>query len=347
MNALRLHGQDDLRHEDLPRPDLAPGEMLLRVRSALICGTDLRMVASGSCSGGLPRVLGHEMAGQVAEVADGAAGQWHRGQRIAVAPNVGCGRCDLCRACDTHLCADYRALGIHLDGAFAEFVRIPAAAIEQGNVVALADTMSFDTAALAESLSCVLSSADRLQPVEGATVLVLGAGVIGLMHAMLMQRLGARRVILSDPNTGRLERCGAVLPDVVTVEPDTLAATVDELTAGRGIDVAITACPAPEAQITALELAALNGRICLFGGLPKDRASVPLDTNRIHYRQLTLTGTTRSSPEHLRRAVGIIAEGGVPWDELVTSRFRLDEADRAFDAARSGAGWKSAIVFDG
>ncbi len=345
MKALRLYGQNDLRLEELPSPVLSRGELLLRVRSAMICGTDLRMIASGAVPGGLPRVLGHEMAGEIAAVGQGVNG-WQAADRIAVAPNVGCGRCPFCRAGQTHLCADYQALGIHLDGAFAEFVRIPAAAVEQGNIVRLAETMSFDEAALAEPLSCVLSSADRLQPVEGATVLVLGSGVIGLMHAMLMQRLGAARVLVSDPNTSRLERCRQVLPEIVPVETADLAGTVDRLTEGRGIDVAITACPSPEAQVTALELAGLNGRICFFGGLPKDRGVVPLDTNRIHYRQLTVTGTTRSSPEHLRRAVGIIAEGGVNWGRLVTSRHPIEDFGRAFDVARSGAGWKSAIVID-
>lgn len=345
MLAARLYGSNDLRVEELPVPSPRAGELLLRVRRALLCGTDLRMLRHGTDKARLPLVLGHELAGQVAAAGAGATG-WAAGDAVTVAPNMGCGRCASCAAGQTHLCDQYRAIGIHLDGALAEFVRIPAAFLRQGNVAAVPEGVNFEAAALAEPLSCVVSAFDRLRIAPGETVVVFGAGAIGVMHAMLARQAGAKRVVVTDPQQRRLARCAELDGQWVTVEPGSLAARVADLTAGRGADACITACPAPEAQVQAVDLAGLNGRVCFFGGLPAGSGRVLLDTNRIHYRQLVVTGTTRSSPAQFRQALRLIAAGLRDIGRLVTSRFPLRDIHAAVDCAAGGEGWKTAITFD-
>ncbi len=347
MLAARLYGKDDVRVEDVPDPAISPGEALLKVGCACICGTDMRMIRNGEFGDGapMPLILGHEFAGEVIEVGSDVEGI-DVGISVAVAPNMGCGSCDLCMSGRTHLCSQYRALGIHLDGAFAEYVRIPEAALRQGNVFPLSEGLSLEEAALAEPLSCAYSTFERCHPSEGEAVLVMGAGPVGLMHAKLAAMAGARLVALSDTDAGRLERVRAIDGRFVPLSSDGLESRINELTGGRGVNVCIVACSSPTAQEQALRLCAFEGRICFFGGLPKDNSLVPLDTNRIHYRQLTVTGTTRSSVGQFRRTLELLSDGLVSVCELITSRVPLKSFGEAVRAAAGYKGLKTAILFD-
>ena len=162
MLAARLYGKEILKVEEIAQPQITSDEVLLNVRSAFLCGTDVRMYGNGhkNVNADSPLVLGHEVSGIIAQVGKDVAG-YEEGMRVAVAPNMGCGICDLCVSGNTHLCPDYTALGISLDGAFAQYVRIPAAAVRQGNIVELSKTTSFREAALAEPLSCVYNNFER------------------------------------------------------------------------------------------------------------------------------------------------------------------------------------------
>ena len=341
MKAVRMYGRGDLRVEDAERPRIADDEILLAVHSGFICGTDVRMYKNGhaTAENGRGLTLGHEMAGVIAEVGRAVAG-YASGMRVTVDPNIGCGVCDVCVSGNTQHCPDLRAIGIHLDGCFAEFVRVPADAVRQGNVAVIPDGVSFDEAALVEPLSCVLNAAERCRTQPGETVLVIGAGPIGIMHGMIHRMLGAGKVLVHDLNESRLERCKEIEPSFVTIGPDALDATVRELTNGRGVDVAITAAPSGEAQTHALELLALGGRLMLFGGLPKDREVVAFNSNLIHYKELVVTGTTRQNLRQYRACLAMIEAGTISVEELITHRFELSDAQRAFSAAASGEGLK-------
>jgi L-iditol 2-dehydrogenase len=290
-----------------------------------------------------PVTLGHEISGVVSEVGPQVTG-WQRGDRVAIAPNYGCGSCDLCVQGNTHLCPDYRALGIHVDGGFAEQVLVPAEAVRQGNVQRLCDRVTFAEASLIEPLSCVLNAFERAMLQPGDSVLVMGAGPIGLMHARMALLGGAGRVILNDPNTDRLSFCRGIEPRLETVAIE-LPDFVRAATSGRGVNVVITACAAPAAQQLALELAAVNGRVIFFGGLPHDRAQVALHTNLIHYRQLWVTGTTRSSLDQYRRTLRLIETRQLRVDDLVTATFPLADIPRAIASAAGGLGLRNQIQF--
>ena len=345
MISARLFGKNDLRIQDMPVPAIKPGEMLLRTGSASVCGTDIRMLRHGHpfATAGSPLVIGHEMAGTIAETGAGVSG-YHVGQRVCVAPNYNPVSSRLTVAGDGHLDPGYRALGIHEDGAFAEFVRIPALAVQQGNVFSIGDQVSFTEAALVEPMACVYNAYEKARTAPGDTVLIIGAGPIGVMHAKMSRLAGAGRVIINDRHPERLAMARSIDPTFITIGGD-LRSELMTLTGGLGADVIITACPSPEVQPLAVELAAVNGRVIFFGGLPKDRALVPLDANLIHYRQLIVTGTTRQSLRQFQATLALVSDGVLRLADLVTSTRPLEEADQAISAMATSRGLKTCLSF--
>ena len=347
MRAALLYGKEDLRIEDLPVPEIGAEEVLLQVKAAAICGTDIRMYKNGAKGVGpqSPLVLGHELAGVVVKAGKAVRGV-QEGTSVAVAPNMGCGTCDACVSGNTQLCDNgFRAFGINLPGGFAEFVRIPAEAVRQGNLCPIGPEVSFTAAALAEPLSCVYNAFQRCAIHPGDRVLIIGAGPIGLMHAKLARLGGAARVVLNDLSEERLETCRALEPSLATIAGE-VTQRIMSMTGGRGADVVITACPAPEAQVTALKVAAMNGRVLFFGGLPADRAIVGLDTNLIHYRQLIVSGTTRQSLSQYRAVLRLIEDGLLKVDDLVSARWPVDSIREGFAAVMRGSGLKHAVSFE-
>jgi L-iditol 2-dehydrogenase len=338
MKAARLHAKDDLRVEAVPDPTAGAGELVVRVRAAMICGTDVRMLQHGAKVS--PVTLGHELAGVIDEVGPGVRG-YARGQAVAVAPNYGCGTCDRCVAGQTHHCASLQAIGIHVDGGFAERVRVPAAAVAQGNVCPIPEGLSFGEAALAEPLSCVYASFERARLVPGDAVLVVGAGPIGLMHAKLHAMAGAGLVMIHDLNEARLAVCAREDPTFVTLGPDRVEERVYELTRGRGADVVVTAASSAAAQQLAFAVPALDARVIFFGGLPAGKELVPLDTNVIHYKQITVTGTTRQSLAQYRQFLRLLGTGRLSVRGVITGAFPIERAPEAFAAAARGEGLKS------
>jgi len=345
MKAARLYGKNDLRVVDVPVPGIGPGELLLRVKAATVCGTDLRMLNNGyaGVDEEHPLTLCHEFAGTSEKLGEGVNG-YEAGQRVSVAPNIGCGICDMCVSGNGHHCKKLIAIGINMDGAFAEFIRIPAAAVAQGNVTPLADGVSFEAAAANEAFACVYNAFERYGVYPGDVVLIIGAGAIGMMHAQLAFMAGAASVILNDLSEERLGLCKALDPRLITTAKD-LKATVDEASFGKGADAVITACSVQSVQEDAFNYAALNGRVNFFGGLPAGRTAT-LDTNQIHYKQLMVSGTTRSSLEHYRKTLDFIAKGIVDVDPLVTGRYQIEDIMTAFENAAAQNGLKQAVVFD-
>jgi L-iditol 2-dehydrogenase len=176
-------------------------------------------------------------------------------------------------------------------------------------------------------------------------VLIFGAGPIGIMHAKLAKMAGAAQVMFTDPNKDRLAAVKAFDNSFITIDQHELTTQVLERTNGKGINVSITACPSPEAQIKAVELAALDGRVVLFGGLAPDKACVAFNANTIHYRQLNVTGTARSSLAQFRKTMELIGDGLIDVKSLITDRFKLENIGKAFEKASLGVGIKNAINF--
>lgn len=337
MRAAVYHGIKDLRLESLPKPETKPGEALLKVLSAGICGTDLRIYEGGHnrIPLGTARVLGHEVVGEVIEVGEGVDMQ--SGTRVTVAPNIGCGSCTQCTSGWTNLCPGYEAFGVTLNGGFAEYMLVTSSAIQQGNVVPLPSHVPDDEAILAEPLSCCINGQEAVTVGAGDVVLVMGAGPIGLMHVLLAKFMGARKLIMSESNEWRLsqaEVCGADVS--INPKQQNIQDVISDVTAGEGVDVVIIANDSPIAQRQALELTRPRGRINFFGGLPKSVAEVGLNTNIIHYRQLHVTGTTGSNVRQFKSAINMISKGEIKIANLVSDCFPLEMIHQGLEFSRSG-----------
>jgi len=335
MLAAVYHGPNDLRLESVPIPAPEPGEMLVRVTSASICGTDLRIFHGQhrKFPPGTVRIPGHELVGKIAALGAGVSG-YQEGQAVFVAPNMGCGRCRQCLAGNNNLCANYEALGVTLDGAFAEYLRIPAKAVDQGNVMLISEQADPAVLALIEPFACVLRGQDALHIQPGETVLVMGAGPIGLMHLLLARLRGAGKVLVSEPRPERLARAESLGADLV-IDPsqEDLHNAVSKATSGQGADAVIVAAPAPQAMEQAASLAAIGGRINFFAGLPRERPLVQVDANLLHYKEIRITGTTACSTGDCRRSAALLDSGRVDLSGLVSQRFPLAQAVQAFTVA--------------
>jgi L-iditol 2-dehydrogenase len=335
MLAAVYHGPHDIRVETVPKPEIGPEEILLKVLNASICGTDMRIFHGHhrKYPPGTQRIPGHEMVGQIAQLGENVKG-YELGQRLFLAPNMGCGHCRQCISGNNNICADYDAIGVTIDGAFAEYVRVPAAAVRQGNLLPIGDEIDPAVAALIEPFACVLRGQDAANLRAGDIVLVMGAGPIGIMHIKLANLKGAIKVIVSEPLAERREQALRLGADVVV---DPLGQDLKEIVLaesnGRGADVIITAAPAHKAQESAPALAAIGGRINFFGGLPKDDPFIQLDSNLVHYKELVITGTTACSTHDCLRAAELVNSSRLDLSPLISRRFPLQETPAAFAAA--------------
>ncbi|MDD5369736.1 MAG: zinc-dependent dehydrogenase [Anaerolineaceae bacterium] len=335
MLAAVYHGPNDLRVEEVPVPKIAPGEILVKVLDASICGTDLRIFHGNHrmYPDGTVRIPGHEVVGKIVEVGAGVIGL-STSQRVFVAPNMGCGQCRQCISGNNNRCANYGAIGVTMDGGFAEYLRVPANGIQQGNVIAVSESVDPAVAALMEPFACVLRGQNALHIQPGEIVLVIGAGPIGVMHTKLAKVRGAGRVIVSEQMQDRASQAKRLGADVV-VNPthENLRGVLNEESGGRGADVIIVAAPVHAAQESALDLAATGGRINFFGGLPKNSPTIQFDSNLVHYKELVITATTACSTADCWQATEIVNSGLIDLSELVSQRFPLRDAIPAFSAA--------------
>lgn len=335
MLALVYHGPQDLRVEEVAIPVIKPGELLIKVLAASICGTDLRIFHGNHrmFPPGTVRIPGHEVVGTIAEVGEGISG-FSVGERVFIAPNMGCGHCAQCVSGNNNLCTAYDAVGVTIDGGFAEYMRVPANAVQQGNVIKVSENVDPAVAALMEPFACVLRGQNALRIKPGEVVLVIGAGPIGVMHTKLARARGAGRVIVSEPMPDRAAQAKLMgAHRVVNPTEENLQEVLNEESQGRGADVIIVAAPVHAAQESALNLAAIGGRINFFGGLPKDRPTINFDSNLVHYKELVITGTTACSTDDCWQATRIVNSGLVDLTDLVSQRFPLRDAVRAFAAA--------------
>lgn len=326
-----------VRVEEVPLPALEPGDVLVRVGAACVCATD-RKIARGEhprVPRGVVRVLGHEVAGEVVEVR-GPEDELQVGDRVGLVPNVGCGRCAVCAQGLDALCPRAEAFGITLDGGFAEYVRVPARAVRRGHVIPLPEGIPFEEAALAEPLACVLQAHELVRTGPGDRVLVLGGGAMGLLNAVVGRRCGAAEVVVADPHPDR-RALGRELGADRTLHPEELDASED------AFDVVVATAASPSAQDQAVRCAAVRGRVHLFAGLPSPGV-VSVDTNRIHYRQLLVTGSTGQTVEHYRRALRMLPRLRPQLGRIVTHRVGLEGLEAVLHGMEQRQVLKAAVL---
>lgn len=343
MKAGVLKAINEIEFVTVADPVLEPGDLLLKVKAATICGTDIRILRGKKTAGiRYPSVLGHEFAGEI--VNNGGHSHFKIGQAVCVCPQFACGHCDYCIRGAENLCRNLTSMGYEIDGAFAEYVRVPAAGVASGNVFAVPDGLSFEKAALAEPLACVMNGQSLVVVKMGDVVAVLGAGPIGILHIKLARLSGARTVIVSEPS--ELRRAAALNAGAdMAVDPTTedVLAKVRAASSGMGADVVICAIGIPALANDAIRLVRHQGRVSLFAGFSKN-VQAELDVNAIHYNELTVTGGFGLTRMHFERALNMIASGRIEVDSLLTHRFGLEEIGVALNTAEQGSAIKVAIM---
>ena len=346
MLALRFYAPEDLRLENVPEPTCGTDEVKIRVKNCSTCGTDVKIRKNGHQNLTPPRIIGHEIAGEVVEVGSGVAGDWKPGDRVQVIAAVPCGKCHECRKGWMAVCQSQTSVGYQYDGGFAEYMIVPREVLAVDGMNRIPDGVGFAEASAAEPFACAINAQEQLGIEPGDDVVIFGAGPIGCMHVRIVRGVhGAGRIILVDINSERLKMSAdAVQPDVVINASEVnIVEEILKLTGGRGADVVITATPANITQEQAVSMAARNGRISFFGGLPKTNPTITLDSNLVHYRQLHIHGANGSAPEHNRRALDYIASGEVPVADLITRRIRLRDVMDAFGIVERGEAIKVTV----
>lgn len=315
MRAAVLYGKEDVRMEVVPVPAVGPGELLVRVRAALTCGTDVKVFRRGYHAKMLvpPALFGHEFAGDVIALGEGVE-QFHIGDRVVAANSAPCDVCFFCRRQQPNLCEDL----LFNNGAYSEYIRIPQRIVER-NTYRIPANLSYADAALAEPLACALRGLDETHVRPGDSVAVLGLGPIGLMFVNLAKFAYGARVIAIARRIAQVDRAMMLGADegILMGEPDALVPELKDATGGRGADVVIEAIGQPHAWQLATKLVRKGGVINFFGGCPSG-TTVELDTTLLHYSEITCKASFHHTPAHIRRALELISEGTIKGKYLVT-----------------------------
>ncbi len=327
MLAAVLHGQEDLRLDRVPVPVAGPGELVLRVDAALTCGTDLKVFRRGYHARMLTpeRLFGHELAGTVVAAGRGVT-QFRVGDRVVPLNSAPCDACFFCRNGQQNLCDDL----LFNNGAYAEFIRVPARIVEK-NTLPVPDGVPLEHAALTEPLACVMRGLEESQARAGQTAIVLGAGPIGLLFVHAASQLGLHviAVVKRKDQVTTARRLGAEQVMRIGDVDDPVTAARALTPEGRGADVVFEAVATPEAWQWAVAMARKGGLINLFGGPPAG-TTVALDTNLLHYSDLTLKASFHHTPATARAALDLLASGRFQCETFLTGAASLTEVPEVF-----------------
>jgi L-iditol 2-dehydrogenase len=341
MKAAVLYGREDVRIERVAVPRLEPGDVLLRTRVALTCGTDAKVFRRGYHAKMIvpPAVFGHEVAGVVEEVGPGVEGI-EPGLSVVAANSAPCGECYYCRHDMPNLCDDL----LFWNGAYAEFARIPARVVRK-NLLPLEEGVSFREAAMVEPLACVIRGVEESWIGRGQSVAIIGTGAIGLMFVALARMRGAH-VVAAGRRPERLEKAlemGAEATVCVRPGEDVAELLRRRSPDRRGADVVIEAVGLPETSEAAVRAVRKGGVVQLFGGCPAD-TSIGIDSQRLHYQELTIKSTFHHTPESVRKAFRLIADGHVDPDAFITEEAPLEELPLVLGQMGQGRALKTAIL---
>jgi L-iditol 2-dehydrogenase len=327
MKAAMLYGVKDLRIEDIPRPTVQTGEVLVKVKAATTCGTDLKILNRGYVEKiiKLPTIFGHEWAGEVAETSPEL--EWPtKGMRIRAGNSAPCLHCAMCQRGKYNLCENM----IWLWGAYAEYVKIPARMVLV-NTQEIPEHVSYEEAAITEPLACVLHGAEEANVKLGDTVAIIGAGPIGLLHLLTAKKMGASKTILIDLVQERLDFAQKLGADAtVNSGKEDATTAVHSLTGGYGTDIVIEAIGLPATWEQALKLVRKGGTVLEFGGCPPG-TQIRLDTELLHYGEVAVRGAFHATPVHFRKALSLIASRTIDVRPLVTRKMKLDALPTAFE----------------
>ncbi|RLE08511.1 L-threonine 3-dehydrogenase [Candidatus Aerophobetes bacterium] len=340
MKAAVLEDLEKMVVKEVTTPQIGQGEILVRVRSCAVCGSDIRIYHRGNPRVKPPQIIGHEIAGEIVEVGSGVK-KFKVGDRVALGADVPCGTCRFCRNGLGNNCPINYAIGYQFQGGFAEYIPLNELTVKYGPLHKIPGDLSFDEASLAEPLACCINGYELANLKLGDTVVVIGAGPVGLMLVELAKIMGADKVILSQRSRERLRLAQRFSADVlISSSEENFVERVMEETGGEGADVVMVACANPSAQEEALKVVGHRGRVNFFGGLPPGSSKISIDSNLIHYKECFVLGSHGSVPRQHKLALNLLAEGRIKGKDFITHHFALDDIKEAFEVAEGHRGLK-------
>ena len=320
---------------------------MVRVKACSICGSDLRILREGNVRITEPRIIGHEIAGEVVEIGKNVQG-FNINDKISTGADVPCGKCEYCKKGMANSCIINFAIGYQFDGGFAEYIRLDEKVVKYGPLQKFNKKLDWKYASLAEPLGCCINGFEQAlaEYKKPSSMLVFGAGPIGIMLVKLAATIyNIETIIVVEPSLIRrteVIKFGANFAlnpfenNVIDISKD--------LTFGKGVDLVFTACPVLQTHIDALEVVASNGVINFFGGIGKNEPPIDVLSNFIHYKQIYLTGSHGSTPAQHKKALSLIENGSVSLDGIITHEYKIDEVSKAFKMASSGNALKVVIT---
>ena len=351
MKALLFTDSGKSSIEDIKNPAINEYELLVKVKSCAICGTDIKLDKGSSAKltkQGIknmvfPRVTGHEISG-VIEDKGKKVQEFKIGDRVNISPVIPCMSCGYCKIGRYEMCDNKVIIGFDIDGAFAEYIKIPEIALKAGCVNKFTSNLSFEEATFAEPLAVVLNSQERSKVKSGDSILIIGAGPIGILQIQIAQYNEASKIFVAEIFEERLNFAKNFNPDaLINSKTQNIIDSVLDLTDGNGVDVVMICASAKTIFSQSLKITKKLGNINFFAGLPKDDSSISVDANLIHYNELEITGTSDSTPQQSRKAIELLNSGKVKVADLISHKYPLEKYFEGLETASSGKAMKVVI----
>ena len=334
MKAQVFRGVNQLSYEEIPVPEIETDEVLVQVQVVGLCQSDIKKIRYPLYEP--PRIFGHETAGVIAKVGDRVTG-WQVGQRVVVMHHIPCMHCDYCLNENFSMCETYKNITTTAGfapsgGGFAEYVKVPGHIVRNGGLIHIPESVTFEQASFVEPTNCCLKAVKKAQVAPGQTVLVVGAGPIGLMFVMLVKYFGGR-AIATDLLPSRIEKALSVGAEAAfdARDPD-LHAKIGVLTGGMGADTSILAVPSEKAFFQALDCTRKGGKILFFAEFP-DEVEIPINPNVLYRREIDLMGSYSSSFRLQSLSADIVFNKRIDVDALISDRYPLQDLSKAVELA--------------
>jgi len=329
MKGLVYEGIEKIKLKEIPIPNIQEDEILIKVKYAAVCATDLR-IFKGKKKISYPKVLGHEFAGIIEKVGKDLL-SWSVGDGVTAYPLISCGECYACKIGRKNICINRKTIGYDYDGGFAEYVRIPAKAIQMGNLIKIPNNVNFREAAISEPLAAAYNGIVRSGLRENEAILIIGAGPIGLFHIQLARLRKPSLIIISEPIEEKRKLAKLLGADVV-IDPlrNSLKDCIEKNTDGLGVDKILLDVSSPEIIENTINFLKKGGTYVIFAGSPEG-STITIDPNIIHYKEIIFTGVSGSTPEYHQEVLRLISSKEIDISPFTKDIFSLEEWDKAFD----------------
>lgn len=345
MKALLFKGVNDISLEKVKVPVINDSELLIKINYAGICGTDVR-IFNGTKVIDSPRILGHEFSGIIKEVGTNIK-KYNVGDRVTVYPMIACGNCYACNENRTNICINRKTIGYQINGGFAEYIKIPTEAINNGNVIKIPDSVTDIQAAASEPLAAAYNGIMRSNIKPNNTVVIIGGGPIGLLHVQLAKFVGAEKVILSEPIESKRKLAKKLGADFcINPVEENIKEKLMNITNGEGADRLLVDVGKPNLIENSLSYMKKGGRLVIFAGCPVG-SEITIDPNIIHYKEIDFTGSSSSTPDNNRKVLELIAENHIDIDSIITDIYDMKNWKKGFIKKANYEGLKSLIKFNG